>query len=280
MSAEPLAMFVSGESSGAASHEVVVPTLLAQGPWDPTTLHGGPVAGILARAIEHVKVPYPARIGRLTIDLLKPVPMAPLHLEAEVVRAGRKIHVVDARLVHEGSLVSRASAVLVHSGNDLSAAVDTELNEVAAGSRPPDHNAPLSETFMPSGFDDWTPPGFTNAMELRRVVGGTRQGTPAAAWIRLRKPLVEGEKISPVQQLATIGDFSSGLANYMDFGAYVSPNADLTFHIARYPEGEWIGLDCACVINAHGVGQASARMFDEHNFLGTGSATIVITPRK
>lgn len=254
-----------------------IPTLLSQGPWDPTTLHGGPVAGILAREVEKADVPPTMRVGRLTVDLFKPVPMAPLRVEHEIVRAGRKIHVVDARVLHEGSLVSRATAVFVRS--DSAIENDPAMNEAAAGPPPPGPDTPITESFIPHGFEDFTPPGFVNALELRRVVGGMRMGSPAVGWARLLKPLVVDEEVTPLQRLATIGDFTSGLANYIDFMTYLSPNADLTFHLTRYPEGEWIGLDCRTVIESDGLALSAARLFDEQHFLGHGLATLVVSPR-
>ena len=50
-----------------------LPTDLARGPWDPGALHGGPVAALLARAAEPLLEPL--QPVRLTVELLRPVPM-------------------------------------------------------------------------------------------------------------------------------------------------------------------------------------------------------------
>ena len=42
------------------------------------------------------------RVARLTVDLLRPVPVATLDIETEVVREGRKIQLLQVRLLHEG----------------------------------------------------------------------------------------------------------------------------------------------------------------------------------
>src|ERR1700689_4500266 len=76
----------------------VVPTELARGPWTPDALHGGPVAALLARAIESVPTDEPMHVARLTVELLRPVPLAPLSVSTSVSRPGRKVQLVDARI--------------------------------------------------------------------------------------------------------------------------------------------------------------------------------------
>ncbi len=258
--------------------DMLVPSELTQGPWDPTTCHGGPVAAVLARAIELVPTPHPMRVGRLTIDLLRPVPLQPVQVHTEVVRAGRQIQVVDATMWWNDKLVSRASGVLVRS--DRSNEIDEVKNERAIGPIPLDrHEQPISEFELFEEGGAFTPPGFVKAIELHRVAGGLNEGVPAVGWARLVKPLVEGEDLTPLQRLACIGDFSSGIANYMDFFTYTTPNADLSYHIVRYPVGEWIGIDAACVMSPDGVGQSRARLFDETGYLGQAGATMVVAPR-
>ena len=55
-----------------------LPSILAQGPWDPTTQHGGAVCALIAAASETVEPPRSMRPARFTVDLLRPVPLAPL----------------------------------------------------------------------------------------------------------------------------------------------------------------------------------------------------------
>ena len=64
--------------------EQVVPTEFARGPWTPDALHGGPVAALLARAVESVPTDEPMHVTRLTVELLRPVPLTPL----AVIRVG------------------------------------------------------------------------------------------------------------------------------------------------------------------------------------------------
>ena len=92
-------------TQGAASlfqrldRRTVVPTDLARGPWDPNALHGGPVAALLADAMEELPddgVQW--FVSRLTVELERPVPVQPLLIDAEVTRPGRKVSVMEATI--------------------------------------------------------------------------------------------------------------------------------------------------------------------------------------
>ncbi len=271
-------MIAGVDAMYAIEGDRLVPSDLVQGPWDPTTCHGGPVAGLLARAIEHVETPDPMRVARLTIDLLRPVPIQPVEVRTTIVRAGRQIHVADATMWHGDRLVSRASGVLVRC--DRAVQVDADKNERAVGPPPPDRHHESRSEFELIDSGDFTPPGFIRAIELRRVAGSLNAGVPAVGWARLTKPLVAGEELTPLQRLACIGDFSSGIANYVDFFVYTTPNADLSYHLVRHPVGEWIGIDAATVMSPDGIGQSRARLFDETGYLGQADASMVVAPRE
>lgn len=272
MSDQPEAMFL-------LDCDAFVPTKSAQGPWDPTTAHGGPIAALLCREAER-SAPADAgmRLARLTCDLFRPVPLQPISLTHEVVRDGRQIRVVDVKLWWEGKLVARATGLHVRVGHHIES--DPALRAVGEG---PPILGPDAETTaglaprMPEGF---TAPGIVRAVELKRVVGTHGEGAPAVAWGRLNVPLIEGEATTPFQSLACIGDFTSGVGSYMDFARYASPNADLSFHLVRAPVGAWIGVDAATVLGDDGIGQSRSRLFDEDGYVGNCLTTLVVSPRR
>src|SRR5258705_2168142 len=68
--------------------DALVPSLLAQGPWNPDHLHGGPICGVLARAIQGCASPAPMRLVRMTTHMTRAVPIAPLSGHAQATRAG------------------------------------------------------------------------------------------------------------------------------------------------------------------------------------------------
>ena len=60
--------------------QLLVPTALTVGPWDPGSQHGGAPSALLARAVEAEPAPGPVRLARLTVELLRPVPLTPLRV--------------------------------------------------------------------------------------------------------------------------------------------------------------------------------------------------------
>ena len=71
-------------------------TGLTRGPWDDESQRAGPPAALLARALQRCGEPGDRRIARVTVDILGPVPIAPLTVSAEVVRPGRRVELVDS----------------------------------------------------------------------------------------------------------------------------------------------------------------------------------------
>src|SRR5215472_8943483 len=78
---EPSAFF---EQDGAR----FIPSVLTRGPWGPEHQHGGPPSALMARAIEDEAESF--QLARFTIDFVQPVPIAPLTVRVEQVRAGRR----------------------------------------------------------------------------------------------------------------------------------------------------------------------------------------------
>src|SRR5947209_3830299 len=60
--------------------ESVLATELARGPWDPAAQHGGAPAALLMRAFERFEPDPGLMLGRVTFELLRPVPLGELRL--------------------------------------------------------------------------------------------------------------------------------------------------------------------------------------------------------
>src|ERR671922_146101 len=95
---------------------LLVPSELTRGPWDPGAQHAGPPAAILGRAIERCEPRDGMQVGRITFDILGPVPLAPLNVRARVVRPGRSVELLEASLTGAHSELMRATAWRVHAG--------------------------------------------------------------------------------------------------------------------------------------------------------------------
>jgi hypothetical protein len=249
--------------------EWIVPSNYAQGPWNPDHQNGGAVAGILARAVDIQESPSPMRIARLTIDLMRPVPMRPLKCRAKIVRGGRRIQVVDAWLEDEGVPVARTSALRIRSDSAL--AQDAGF----ADETPPPPRPPVEPGVRATRRKISYLPGWLRAVNYQKT-GLAQPGEEGRCWVRLQRPMVSGEPNQPVVRLAAISDFSSGVANALDLGRWVSPNADLSLNILREPEGDWFCIEGRTDISNDGVGQSSARIYDDRGPCARGSATLLV----
>src|SRR5690349_5103321 len=85
---------------------------LASGPWGRMQ-HGSAPAALIAHVANALPAAQPMRVARLTIDLMRPVPIAPLEINTEVVREGRKIRLLRIDLIAEGVLVVSGSVLQV-----------------------------------------------------------------------------------------------------------------------------------------------------------------------
>src|SRR5689334_20796311 len=85
----------------------------AAGPWDATMQHGSAPSALVVWAAERIAAASPMRIARVTIDLMRPVPLADLTIETEVLREGRKIQLCAVRLRAAGTLVVAATVLKI-----------------------------------------------------------------------------------------------------------------------------------------------------------------------
>ena len=91
----------------------VVTSPNAAGPWDAGMQHGSAPAALAVWAAEAIPTAQPMRIARVTIDLMRPVPVAPLTLQTEILREGRKIQLCAVRLLAENVIVVGATILKI-----------------------------------------------------------------------------------------------------------------------------------------------------------------------
>lgn len=262
-SAEPMAIFLRDA-------ERLVPQVLAQGPWNPHHLHGGPVCGVLARAIEACESPVPMRVARMTVEMTRAVPMEPFIVRADVTRAGRRIQQVDARIEADGTILARATALRMRTAEcDADAAIASREPVPDRSQQPVDAATRRALPFMP---------GFIRAIDFVRS-RVPAPGESGVIWSRLRVPLVEGESVTPFVRLATLCDFASGAGNALDFARYTAINPDLSLHVLREPRGEWIGISARSEIEPDGVGQSHATLFDDEGPVARALVSLLVERR-
>jgi hypothetical protein len=242
---------------------------LAGGPWDPKLQHGAAPAALVAWAVERVPAPVPMRVVRLTLDLMRPVPVAPLVIETEVLREGRKIQLVAVRLLAEGKEVVRASALRVRR-------CDQPLPAIA-GTPPADLPGPDAGCSPDVGGIGHTP--FLSGIAMRTVRGSPREPGPAAVWYRAGRSVVAGAAISPLMRAAITADFCNGTSSVLDFNEWTFINGDLTLSLAREPVGEWILLDAETWAGPDSIGLASARLADCEGYFGRAVQSLLFERR-
>ena len=250
--------------------DAYVATHLTQGPWNPEHQHGGPVSALLAHVVEQVPTLVPMRCGRLTIDLMRTVPVARLETTARIVREGKRVQLVEAALVHEGVEVARASALRVRTADSAAALTHP---------RRPDESPPPP----PTGIEESVlakaglpVPGFLLALDMHRVTGGLGQGAPACTWFRLKHPVVADVETTPFVRLAALADFTSGTANYLPIDRWSSINADISINMLREPVGDWIAVDAVAHVAGDGIGHSRATLYDATGMVGSGSTVQVV----
>lgn len=232
--------------------------------WSTSHQHGGPPSALLARAIEAVPEAEGRVIGRFTVDLLGPVPVAPVTVTTKVERSGRSVALVEAVLTADRP-VARATAWLFPA-----AATSAAEDPVALPHGPADgEDLPFPESW--GG-------GYLKASEWRWVSGHVHQGR-ATAWIRSRPRLVDDEPWSPVPRLLTIADSASGVSSALDPAQWQFLNTELTVHVLRPPVGEWLCLDAETTLASGSVGVSTSSVYDEHGLVARTAQALLIARR-
>jgi hypothetical protein len=255
--------------------EAFVPTELTRGPWDPGAQHAGPPAALLGRAIERLSregddpdAPA-ATVGRVTYEILRSVPIAPLTVATRVLRPGRRVELVEARLSGAADEVMRATAWRLRPKPvDLPA-------DLPRGEPPPGPDAGATTDFFPTGEDV----GYHTAMEYRFVAGAFLEPGPATVWMRMRHPLVAGEEPSSLQRVLIAADSGNGVSATLDWRRYLFINVDLTVQLHRLPAGEWVCLDAVTIPEPTGVGLADTALHDERGPIGRATQTLLVAER-
>jgi len=275
------------ESIFVAEGERFSPTEQARGPWDPRALHGGAPAALITAAFEHLEPGAELRIGRLGFEFLRPIPMAPLTLTTTIVRPGRRVQELSAELRAGDELVVRASALRVQAVPREAEVEAAAAREEAVGERGPESAAGDSHAAMPPpaegeprrfALNNSTDASFAGTAMEMRWLDPWRLG-PGRVWQRLRYPLLPGQELSPLARLAATADFCNGVSATLPFDRFLFINADLSVHLQRLPQGDWIGLDARTHLHEGATALAEGALHDERGPLGRAFQTLVVQQR-
>jgi hypothetical protein len=258
--------------------DLYVTTELTRGPWDPGAQHAGPPAALIGREIERLGggrmaggEGAPAQVGRITYEILRSVPIARLRVQAEVVRPGRRVELVEATLTdEEGEPLVRAQGWRLRTDR-VSFEAPEGGDEPPAGPRQGEQG-----TFPDVGLGV----GYHSAMEYRFLRGGFTELGPATVWMRMGVPLLPGEEPTPLQRVLVAADSGNGVSVTLDWARYLFINVDLTVHLHRLPAGDWVCLDAVTLPEESGVGMADTRLLDETGPIGRAVQTLLVAERE
>jgi acyl-coenzyme A thioesterase PaaI-like protein len=277
--------------------ESAVPTGLCRGPWTADALHGGPVAALLAHALEAVPSDTPMFPARLTMELFRPVGFDPLLLGTRVVRPGRRVRVLEATLLRDGDGSSRVLARATLQQIEIRrVALPDGLEHVNGPERrppSPEQVPPQVPVAEPVGFEQLVDDNVagvprdlrfhTDAVEHRSAGNLLTTLGRATDWIRLQVPLFAGEPLSRFERVAAAADFGNGISNVLPFDDYVFVNTDLSIHLWRLPVDEWVCVDAVTRIGLEpgsgSVGLAESVLFDRRGRFGRALQTLLVSER-
>jgi Thioesterase-like superfamily len=242
-----------------------VPTASTRGPWDPDAQHAGPPAALLGRAIERCEPRDGMRVGRITCEILGPVPLEPLTVEASVVRPGRSVEMLEASLAGPAGELMRARAWRLRAG-EHALHLDQE-------DRPPGPGEGTPSDLPGAGHDF----GYHEATDYSFVRGGFRHPGPATVWMRARVALVDGERPTPLERVLVAADSGNGVSAALDWRTHIFVNTELTVHLMRPLAGEWLCLDA--VTRVDGLGLTETALWDERGRIGRAAQTLLVRRR-
>lgn len=233
------------------------PNSVCAGPWDPNSLHGRVVAGLLSFEIESRHGDLGFHPARLTVDLYRLPNFSPIQLSSQKIRDGRRIRVVDAELKSEGKSIGRATCQLLKRTKDPKGII---------------WHRPNWSVPQPESIEQESSNPLGGMWEIRRIDNERDSPHQRRLWMREVRQLVAGVELTPWQRVALAADFASPFANSGESGlAFI--NTDITLYTHREPISPWIGFEVTNHQSDEGIAIAECHLYDEQGPIGTSSVT-------
>lgn len=256
--------------------DLLIPGVLCRGPWYEGSLHGSAMLAALARGAEQHPTDVPRQVVRLTIDMMRAAPMAPLRVETSTVRSGKSIDFVDVALYAEDELWARGTALRVRLA-DLVVESNDSHEQPTRPPEPPGVEQTGTPPFQGPGADE---PAFHHALDIHI------DPDEDTVWFRLAVPVVEGETNTGFVTAASIVDWtyvvpmlirSAGASpSFDDDQAVFAINVDTTLNTVRPMEGARLGMRTTSHVGPLGAGAAGAQLFDDAGLLGFCTQSILV----
>jgi hypothetical protein len=224
----------------------------AGGPWSPDMLQGSATTALMAREIERLGDKSGFAVRRLTFDLWRPAGLRAFHLQTDMLRDGRKAKTMQVRLMDGETEIGRCTALLTAISGESPADPFAKVTGRDA--------APETGTPPPAFAQKWS--RYFQHVSVRLIEGALEKPGPAAAWMRLDMPLVDGAANTPLLQAVQAADFSSGVAQIVDMREWTFINPEISLYFFRAPEDEWILIRSRTRVGANGAGLTTATLSD------------------
>ena len=250
---------------------IFTPTLCAHGPWGANLVHGGATGGLMAYVLEQCAPKEDMRMVRTTLDMFRPVPMAPLRVESNVLREGRRLQMIEATIYAEDKAVARSVGIRMKMAD-----IDVpEKHQPGAGGAVPDGPDGLKEIKLAPSTPGELLPGLNANLEVRLLNGFDGKGE-GCAWFKVPVPVIDGVENSAFAHLGIISDFGNGLAQLFLPGTMGMINGDINLYLHRDPRSEWIALKSKVSINETGVGVVNTELFDTEGLVAQCHQAVMV----
>jgi hypothetical protein len=239
------------------------------GPWSPKTQHGGPPSALVGRMLERHDPRPGSHIARVTVELVRPVPVAEVQVEVRTLRSGRSTELLEAEMTAGGRAVLLARAWRVVDSPGHTPRVRNEPEPLPLpGPQPP-------QTMTGAHLE-----GYLSAMEWRFAPGqGFDVRGPGSAWLRQRIPLLADEPDTGLTRALTVADSNWAVAFELDYVQDLVINTDVTLALHREPVGEWLCMTSATAAGPGGGALASGRLDDVEGDCGRILQTLLVAAR-
>lgn len=243
-------------------------TRATQSPWGENLQHGSPPTTLLAHVMLRDNPRDDMRLARITTDFLGAIPLGRMTVRTRVVRAGKRIELLEGTLEADGREAVFARVWRIATQADGS---------VPAATTPPDAVPPLPGEQVPARWlTGW---GYGESFEWRYSNGSPDPG-PAAIWSRARVPLIAGEPIEPLHRALLIADSANGISGELPMDAWLFVPPSLTVALERYPRGEWALLEARTTLESDGLGMTTGRLADADGYLGATLQPLFVERRR
>jgi Acyl-CoA thioesterase C-terminal domain/Acyl-CoA thioesterase N-terminal domain len=227
-------------------------TELAGGPWSADMLQGSATTALMTREVERLAMVSGFAVRRLTFDLWRPAGLGAFGLRTNMLRDGRKAKTLEVRLMDGEVEIGRCTALLTAQGGESPADPFTLAATVDA--------SPEAGTPPPAFAQKWS--RYFQNVSVRLIEGALEKPGPAAAWMRLDVPMVEGEANTALLQAVQAADFSSGVAQIVDMREWTFINPEISLYLFRAPADDWILVRSRTRVGANGAGLTMATLSD------------------